>query len=166
MLLRSFVFLTLMVLITSCKIDLTNPNEPVPNTFTVNGPGYTNAAFSCFENDSARMALEFAGMGQLWLKGITDKTGETFLIGAYTKSNAVGTYIIGSEGTAMTLVITENGEEHIYPATSGTITIDGWQPVGGIVKGHFEARLALGGNLSFEIMQITCPSFELRSGTY
>jgi len=154
-----------MVLFTSCKFNSADPNDNVANTFTVNGMGYTDAVFTLYEADSGGVAYASDTVpGIFHMKGLTNKNGERYVLGFYTKYGAVGTYQINTPegGTAMTLVVFAGGTQYDYFATIGYIAIDECQAKGGFVKGRFEASFTIGTDVVVNALQVTSGSFELR----
>lgn len=158
------LILVVAVMVAACGSDsTTNPDDTTSskNSFNVTGGGYTNASFKGYNNDTAGVASESGGSGLVTFAGKTSVTNEVFTISLLTPGTTAGTYpVSSSDGSSITLVITNGSSARTYFAGSGTIEIKSWGP-SGRTSGTFSGVLVDPVNPAVGQLQVTAGKFDV-----
>ena len=149
----------------ACSSSPSDPGDPGTddkNSFTVNGNGYSESKFKGYSSDSTGGAGEANGAGAISIGGVTDRSGESFILTLLTKSNAPGSYQVdASEGNAMTLIVRNGSTTTTYFAGSGSITIEEWGSVGGTASGKFDGSFVDLTDPQNTVIQVTAGRFSV-----
>ena len=160
--LLAFSVLIAGVACSSSPSDPGNGGTDDKNSFTVNGNGYSDSKFVGYALDSTGGASEADGAGAIGVAGVTDRSGEVFILTMLTKSNSPGTYTVNaSEGTAMTMTVTGSSKTTTYFAGSGSITIDSWGSIGGTASGTFDGSFVDLTDPQNTVIQVTAGKFSV-----
>jgi len=128
------ILLAIALIAPACSEDsTTNPdaNTSSKNSFTVNGGGYTKAAFKGYNGDTAGVATESGGSGGVSFFGTTPNATEYFSIALLIDEAKTGDFTVNaSDGSAMTLVIIKGSTTKTYFAGTGTISVKTWNSSG------------------------------------
>lgn len=156
--------LALALIVPACSDDApTNPDSSTSssNSFTVNGSGYTEAAFKGYNGDTAGVALESSGTGVIGFSGKTPNANEYFAISLTTESTAVGGYqVSATSDNYMTLVIFTGSSSRTYLAGTGSIDIKTWGK-NGRASGTFSGSFVDPANPTATPLQVTAGKFDV-----